>query len=257
VERAVPGRQWRVDLLPRLFLIRHGESVWNRQRRFSGWGDPPLSAEGRRQALAAGRLLAGAGALPGAVFCSLLARARQTLTLALDASGASPSLTVFSWRLNERHCGRWEGLPKSEVKDGRLAQWRDDPSARPPLMEPDDARHPRHDPRYRDLEPEVLPAGESHFDLLDRLRPFWRERIMPALSRQACVWVVAHSGSLWGLACLLHERCGQRLPPWTIPLAEPVCLELDQDLMPLATGFLDSKNKALPPRLLVPEPSAN
>ncbi len=225
--------------MPRLWLIRHGESVWNRQRRFIGWGDPPLSPVGCAQARAAGRLLAAAGANPEAVFCSRLVRACQTLDQALDVCDAGRIPACFSWRLNELHCGQWQGRSKPEVADERLAAWRADPSARPPLLEPEDPRHPRHDPRYHDQDPALLPSGESQLDLLERLRPFWREQLLPSLSGRDCVWVVAHSGSLWGLARLLYETGGQDLPPWILPPANPLCLELDRGLRPVAARFLD------------------
>ncbi len=218
--------------------MRHGQSTWNQQGRFSGWGDPPLSATGRDQARAAGRLLAAKDDAPGAVFCSVLARARQTLALALEAAGFASPVAVFSWRLNERHCGQWEGRPKPGKAGELLSRWRSDLSARPLPLAPGDARHPGRDPRYQDLDPALLPVGESYDDLLARLRPLWRGRIAPALKRHGRVWAVAHSGSLWGLAHLIFAEHGGGLAPWRLAPAAPVGLNLDPGLRPTGMAML-------------------
>lgn len=218
--------------------MRHGQSTWNQERRFSGWGDPPLSATGRAQALAAGRLMAAKGAAPGAVFCSVLTRARQTLTLVLKSSGLASPTAFFSWRLNERHCGQWEGRPKPREAGTLLSRWRSDLSARPLPLEPEDARHPGRNPRYQDVDPAALPAGESYDDLLARLRPLWRDHIAPALHRHDCVWAVAHAGSLWGLANLILAEHGGRLAPWRLAPAAPVSLNLDRGLRPVKMVLL-------------------
>lgn len=214
--------------LPRLVLIRHGESLWNREMRFTGWGDPPLTGLGRAQAVEAGRRLAAAGALPEAVFCSVLVRARQTLELALGRAGARPRLAVYSWRLNERHCGRWEGRAKREASGPRLAAWRDEPAARPPRLAPGDPRDPGRQPRYRGVAPALLPAGESYDDLGARLVPLWRGLLARALERADCVWVVAHSASLGALADLARGGRGLEPARRSLPLAEPLVLFLDR-----------------------------
>ncbi|MFZ5584612.1 MAG: 2,3-bisphosphoglycerate-dependent phosphoglycerate mutase [Thermodesulfobacteriota bacterium] len=230
--------------MPRLILLRHGESLWNRQERFSGWGDPPLSGEGVRQALEAGRRLAAWAARPDAVFCSALVRARQTLELALWAAGAAPPETAISWRLNERHCGRWEGRIKREVTGAGLAAWRERDQTRPPLLAPGDPRHPRHDARYRGLPAALLPDGESHLDLRVRLEPLWREIICPRLRARRCVWVVAHSGSLRALAEMAASP-GPEMPlPRSFPPAEPFQMALASEMAILRMGFLDGREAA-------------
>ncbi|MCA1988388.1 MAG: 2,3-bisphosphoglycerate-dependent phosphoglycerate mutase [Desulfarculus sp.] len=216
--------------MPRLILLRHAESQWNRQGRFSGWGDPPLTGDGARQALDRGRRLAAEAGRPGAVYCSVLIRARQTLELALWAAKAAPAETEASWRLNERHCGRWEGMLKPEADAPALWAWRNQALALPPPLERGDPRHPRHDPRYRDIPDDLLPGGESMADLRRRVEPLWRTRIIPSLRRWACVWVVAHDGSLRSLAAMalatdeLATSCGALAP------AHALRLELTPDL---------------------------
>ncbi|MFH1057513.1 MAG: 2,3-bisphosphoglycerate-dependent phosphoglycerate mutase [Pseudomonadota bacterium] len=224
--------------MPRLILLRHGQSAWNLEGRFAGWGDPPLSPEGIRQARAAGRRMAAAGAGPDAVFCSALARAGQTLALALEGAGAAPGETVVSWRLNERHCGQWQGRLKREIDDARLMAWRDQPQVRPPRLEPDDPRHPRHDPRYKDVPASLLPSGESYADLAQRLRPLWRDGISPNLRVHQCVWVVGHDGSLRSLAAIALAAGPVALDPPPLPPAEPFVLELNAELKVMAAGFL-------------------
>src|SRR5688500_9903345 len=169
----------------KLVLLRHGESRWNRENRFTGWVDVELSPKGIEEARAGGRLLREAGYRFDVAFTSVLKRAIRTLWISLEELDQVWVPEEKHWRLNERHYGALQGLNKSEMAakygEAQVLAWRRSYSDPPPLLTPDDARHPSHDPRYADLAPAELPLGEPLKDTVARFLPFWHECIAPAV----------------------------------------------------------------------------
>lgn len=193
-----------------LVLLRHGESEWNRDRRFTGWTDVGLSQEGRAEAQRAGERLHTRGYVFDLCFTSVLQRATQTSEIVLAAMGQPNVRIEQSWRLNERHYGALQGLDlwRAVRTHGLLPVLRCQYQfgARPPALLPADERFPGHDPRYQSLRAEELPSGESHADTLARVQPYWRERIMPEAARGRRVLIVSHKNTLRALLQLLDAR---------------------------------------------------
>lgn len=210
-----------------LVLARHGESTWGRRGLFTGWSDPPLSAAGERQARAAGTTLTARAGDIDRVYTSVLARATRTAALLAGADGRE-SVIETDWRLNERHLGMLEGLSKADVVAtwGNAARraWRDDAEARPPCLDPDSPRHPRHDPRYRHVPAARLTGGERGVEMAMRVLEIWHERVFPDLLAGATVMVVAHLGPLRVIAGHLGHRAGGERAHW--PNAAPLVLPL-------------------------------
>ena len=232
----------------RLVLLRHGESQWNLENRFTGWTDVGLSAKGRREARAAGRLLAKEGYDFDLTFTSYLKRAILTLDLALEAMDRLWLPVVRHWRLNERHYGALQGLNKAETAarhgDKQVAIWRRAYDIPPPPLSPDDPRHPGHDPRYRDLSPDLLPATESLADVVERMLPFWHDFIVPALRSGRRVLVSAHGNSLRALVKHLDGISDEEIPGLNIPTGIPLVYELDGDLAAIRRFYLGDPEKA-------------
>ena len=186
-----------------LVLVRHGESEWGSRQLFTGWSDPPLSHEGELQARRAGDSLAGLVAIDR-VYTSLLRRAGETASIMLATAGAETAPVEADWRLNERHLGRLEGLSKAEVRaiwgNELRKSWRDDDSARPPLVPPRDPRHPRHDARYRHVPARLLPGGERASETAGRVLEVWHERLAADILAHRSIVVVSHLGPLRVLA---------------------------------------------------------
>jgi 2,3-bisphosphoglycerate-dependent phosphoglycerate mutase len=225
--------------MTRLILMRHGQSQFNLAMRFTGWHDDDLTPLGERQARRAGRLLRQAGITPDLALVSPLRRASQSLRLALAAMARSDLPVKSDWRLSERHAGALEGMDKAAAKErfGREAVqlWRESLEALPPLMPPSDPRHPARKTLYAHLPASQLPCGESMALVLERLEPAWRHEILPRLRQGACLLVVAHAGSLWALLRLLSSS----LPLLAIAHANPLLVELDNDLKPGRPCYLD------------------
>ncbi len=220
--------------MSRLVLLRHGQSEFNLAGRYAGWRDVALSPPGRRQALAAGRLMAAAGVGVDTAFVSWLGRALYTFWLARWGLGNPGLPYAATWRLNERHCGALEGLEKAaaEARFGKEAveAWRRERDAPPPRLAPDDPRHPANDPRYAGVPAGELPAGESLGQVIDRLRPFWEADLRPRLGEGARVLVVGHGVCLWGLLSLL---AGPGLPRFPLPAQDG---EAPEDLAEMPVG---------------------
>jgi 2,3-bisphosphoglycerate-dependent phosphoglycerate mutase len=216
-----------------LTLLRHGQSVWNRDRRFTGWADVALSPHGVAQAARAGRLLAASGADFDVCYTSCLARAADTARLALAAMGRGPPRVEESWRLNERHYGALEGLGLAEAawRFGlvRVLRCKRNFQARPPALAPDDPRFPGHDPRYAAVPFDDLPRGESVADTLERVRPFWEAVLAPTVRRGERVLVVSHRNTLRVLLRLLARPDADPLPT-RLTTGVPLVLELDEGL---------------------------
>jgi 2,3-bisphosphoglycerate-dependent phosphoglycerate mutase len=226
----------------KLVLLRHGESTWNRENRFTGWEDVPLTERGEREAHEAAGLLSGAGISPEVLHTSVLARAIRTAELCLGDMGLSWLPVHRHWRLNERHYGALQGLNKSETAaeygDERVQVWRRSYGTPPPNLPLDDSRHPRHDPRYRELAPEVLPTTESLKDVVARMLPYWQDVIVPDVRAGRCVLVAAHGNSLRALVKHLDGVSEEEIVGLNIPTGIPLVYELDDDLHPASSGYL-------------------
>ena len=222
----------------RLVLVRHGQSAWNLENLFTGWTDVDITAQGREEAAAAGRLLRNEGFDFRRAFTSVLKRAIRTLWLALDEMDRMWIPVERDWRLNERHYGALQGLDKAETaaKYGaaQVKVWRRSYDIPPPPLTDDDPRHPRFDIRYRGIDPARLPATESLKDTLARVEPCWRERLAPALQDGGDVLVVAHGNSLRALVKLLDGMDDAAIVEFNIPTGVPIVYELDSRLKPAA-----------------------
>ena len=219
-------------------LLRHGESTWNRAGLFTGWYDADLSEKGQQEARDAGRLLGEAGIAPDVLHTSLLVRAIRTANLALDELGALWVPVRRDWRLNERHYGDLEGLDKKETTERfgaeQVFEWRRSYDTPPPPLSPDDERHPRHDRRYADLPPDVLPASECLADVVARMLPYWDDGIVPDLADGRVVLVVAHGNSLRALVKHLDGISDTDIASLNIPTGVPLVYEMGPDHTPAA-----------------------
>ena len=218
-------------------LLRHGESVWNKENRFTGWTDVDLSDRGKEEALEAGRRLRTHGFSFDVAYTSVLKRAIRTLWLLLDEMDLMWIPVHRDWRLNERHYGALQGLNKAdtakEFGEAQVKLWRRSFDIRPPPQGEDDPRHARHDVRYRDLCPEDIPAAECLQDTLIRVLPCWHDRIAPAVCSGSRVLIVAHGNSLRALVKYLDNVSDADIVGLDIPTGIPLVYELDQDLKPV------------------------
>jgi 2,3-bisphosphoglycerate-dependent phosphoglycerate mutase len=225
-----------------LVLLRHGESEWNKEDRFTGWTDVGLSAKGEEEARKAGSILKQEGLRFDVVYTSLLRRAVRTALLCLEELGNAEVPIEFSWRLNERHYGALQGLNKKETARQWGAEqvklWRRSFSERPPALSPDDPRHPRFNPAYRFLPLASLPATESLQDVLHRVRPLYEDRVHPDLLAGKAVLVVAHGNSLRALAMYLEGMDEAQVLEFEIPTGLPRLYELDSLSTVVSARFL-------------------
>jgi 2,3-bisphosphoglycerate-dependent phosphoglycerate mutase len=223
----------------RLVLLRHGQSTWNLENRFTGWVDVPLTDAGRAEAVDAGRQLRDARLLPGVVHTSVLLRAIQTADLALEEMGRLWIPVRRSWRLNERHYGGLTGLDKAETaaKHGeeQVKVWRRSYDVPPPPVDPASEYHPANDDRYRWLPADVLPATECLKDVVARMLPYWYDAIVPDLRAGHTVLVAAHGNSLRALVKHLDGMSDDEVTELNIPTGVPRVYDLDQDLR--STGW--------------------
>ena len=230
-----------------LILLRHGESEWNRANKFTGWYDADLSETGVLQAVEAGKLMRDAELSPVVAFTSLQTRAIRTLQLALEEMGLLWIPVHKHWRLNERHYGALQGLNKKQTReehgDEQLDLWRRSYDTPPPPADWDDEeRHPRFDPRYADLPPDVLPASECLKDVVERMLPYWFDVICPALrSDIGPVIVSAHGNSLRGLVKHLEDISDDDIAALNIPTGIPLVYELDDTMRPSEKKAIDDR----------------
>ena len=226
----------------KVVLLRHGESDWNRENRFTGWTDVDLSDKGRAEAKAAGELLKREGYVFDVAFSSVLKRAIRTLWLALDEMDLLWIPVDRSWRLNERHYGALQGLNKTETAakfgEDQVKIWRRSYDIPPPPLDPSDPRFPGHDPRYRDLAPADLPTTECLKDTVARFLPYWHERIAPAVKSGKRVVVAAHGNSLRALVKYLDNVSDADIVELNIPTGIPLVYELDDNLRPIKHYYL-------------------
>ncbi|MFQ5948648.1 MAG: 2,3-diphosphoglycerate-dependent phosphoglycerate mutase [Acidimicrobiia bacterium] len=226
----------------KLVLLRHGESTWNLENRFTGWIDVGLSERGIEEAREAARLLMEGGYGFDVTFTSVLKRAIQTLNIVLEKMDLLWLPVHRHWRLNERHYGALQGLNKSETADkhgsAQVHIWRRSYDVPPPALEHDDARHARHDPRYADLAPDLIPATESLKDVVHRMLPYWHDAIVPKLRAGRRVLISAHGNSMRALVKHLDQISDEEIPGLNIPTGIPLVYELDDDLRPLDSYYL-------------------
>jgi 2,3-bisphosphoglycerate-dependent phosphoglycerate mutase len=226
-------------------LLRHGESVWNRENRFTGWTDVDLSDLGREEARRAGRLLREDGFDFDIAYTSVLKRAVRTLWLALDEMDLMWIPIHNSWRLNERHYGALQGLNKAETAakfgDAKVLEWRRSYDIPPPALDPKDERHPRSDRRYAGLRESELPLTESLKDTVARFLPYWNETIAPAVKSGQRVLIAAHGNSLRALVKYLDGLDEKQVIDLNIPTGRPLVYELDAALRPLRHYYLGDR----------------
>ncbi|RMD98550.1 MAG: 2,3-diphosphoglycerate-dependent phosphoglycerate mutase [Deltaproteobacteria bacterium] len=226
----------------RLVLLRHGESEWNRQNRFTGWTDVDLTERGIEEARRAARLLAAEGFDFDVTHTSLLKRAIRTLWIVLDGMDRMWLPVNLSWRLNERHYGALQGLDKGETArkfgEEQVLVWRRSYAVPPPPLEREDPRHPCHDLRYRDLRREELPDTEALEDVVARFLPYWNDRIVPDIRGGKRVLIVAHGNSLRALVKHLDGMSASEIVKCNIPTGVPLVYELDADLRAISHHYL-------------------
>ena len=220
--------------MEKLVLLRHGESAWNQENRFTGWADVDLTDEGRRQAVRAGQLLKAHGYAFDRAYTSVLKRAIKTLALALEEMDRLWVPVQKSWRLNERFYGALQGLNKADAAArygaDQVQKWRRDPHAHPPAIDRNDPRYPGHDPRYRHLTARELPLTENLAETMARVLPFWTEKITGALRRNQKVIVCAHGNSLRALVQYIDHLSDEEVTNLDIPTGVPLVYELDDNL---------------------------
>ena len=228
--------------MKQLVLLRHGESEWNKENRFTGWVDVGLSDKGVREAVDAGRALRRDGLVFDVAHTSVLKRAIRTLWHVLEEMDLMWIPQHAHWRLNERHYGALQGLDKAETakKHGaaKVKEWRRSYDVPPPPLKADDPRGQRRDPRYADLKPTQIPLTESLKDTIARVLPCWHERIVPDLKAGRRVLIAAHGNSLRGLIKYLDNIADQKIVEVEIPTGVPMLYELDDDLKPVKSRVI-------------------
>jgi 2,3-bisphosphoglycerate-dependent phosphoglycerate mutase len=234
--------------MPTLVLLRHGESTWNRENRFTGWTDVDLSERGREEAAEAGRLLREGGYVFDVAYTSVLKRAIRTMIAALDAVDRLWVPVEKSWRLNERHYGALQGLNKAETAaahgEAQTKIWRRSYDIPPPPLTLDDPRHPSHDPRYAQIDPRELPLTESLKDTVARFLPYWRETIAPSIASGRRVLIAAHGNSLRALVKYLDNVPETDIVELNIPTGIPLVYELSEALQPIRHYYLGDPGAA-------------
>jgi len=226
----------------KVVLLRHGESTWNLENRFTGWTDVDLSERGTTEAHRAGRLMKADGYVFDVAFTSVLKRAIRTLWIALDEMDLMWIPVHNSWRLNERHYGALQGLNKAETAakygEAQVKTWRRSYDIQPPALTEDDPRWPGRDPRYHDLAPKDVPLTECLKDTVARFLPYWHGTIAPAIKSGTRVIIAAHGNSLRALVKYLDNISEEDIVELNIPTGVPLVYELDPDLRPLKRHYL-------------------
>jgi 2,3-bisphosphoglycerate-dependent phosphoglycerate mutase len=233
--------------MKKLVLVRHGESTWNRENRFTGWTDVDLSEKGIGEAKEGARSLAEGGYTFDVAYTSVLKRAIRTLWFVLDGMDLMWIPVHRSWRLNERHYGALQGLNKSETAEkfgeAQVKIWRRSYDIPPPVLEKTDPRYPGHDRRYKDLSEADLPLTECLKDTVARFLPYWHETIAPSIRAGNRVLIAAHGNSLRALVKYLDGVSDEDIVELNIPTGMPLVYELDDDLKPLNRYYLGDPEK--------------
>jgi len=232
----------------KVVLLRHGQSTWNKENRFTGWKDVDLSDQGVAEAQEAGRLMKEAGLGFDIAYTSVLRRAIKTLYRALDEMDLLWIPVEKHWRLNERHYGALQGLNKAETAakhgEDQVKIWRRSYDIPPPPLTKDDERYSGHDPRYASLKPEEIPASESLKDTVARFLPYWHDTIAPAIASGKRVLIAAHGNSLRALVKYLDNVSDQDIVELNIPTGIPLVYELDDQLKPIKHYYLGDAGAA-------------
>jgi 2,3-bisphosphoglycerate-dependent phosphoglycerate mutase len=232
----------------KLVLLRHGQSTWNLENRFTGWTDVDLTPKGIDEARQSAQLLREAGYTFDVAYTSVLKRSVRTLWIVLDDMDLMWLPVVRHWRLNERHYGALQGLNKAETAERhgeeQVKLWRRSYSTPPPALDPEDERHPGHDPRYTGLSADELPCSESLRDTVDRFLPYWHETIAPDIRSGRRVLIVAHGNSLRALVKYLDDMSDEAIVGLNIPTGIPLVYELDGDLRPTRHDYLGDPEAA-------------
>ena len=228
--------------MKKIVLLRHGESVWNRENRFTGWSDVDLSDKGVQEAIKAGQVLKEEGYTFDVAFSSVLKRSIKTLWYALDELDLLWIPVQRSWRLNERHYGALQGLNKAETAkkygDEQVHKWRRDSAVYPPALDKNDERYAGLDNKYKDLKEDEIPLTENLNDTIDRVIPYWNDVIAPTIRLNKKVIIAAHGNSLRALVKYLDNLSNEEVANLNIPTGTPLVYELDDDLKPIRHYYL-------------------
>ena len=226
----------------KLILVRHGESIWNKENKFTGWTDVPLSEKGINEAIEAGKILKKNGYTFDVAYTSVLKRANDTLDYILDELNLNIPIK-YSWRLNERHYGALQGLNKDETREKygeeQVRLWRRSANVRPPELSIDDSRYPGNDPKYNDLNELELPKTENLLDTVKRVIDYWNSDIKKDLLANKKVIIVAHGNSLRGLIKYLDNLSDDEIMNLEIATGKPICYELDDNLVPIKHFYVE------------------
>lgn len=231
------------DNMKKLVIVRHGQSLWNLENKFTGWTDVNLSDKGIEEAKNAGVLLKKMNYTFDIAFTSVLKRANDTLYYILDELNERDIPIKYSYKLNERHYGALQGLNKDETKEKygeeQVKLWRRSADVRPPELSIDDERYPGNDPKYKDLSNEELPLTENLIDTIKRVTEYWQSDIAPTIKEGKNVIIVAHGNSLRGLIKYLDNLSNDEVTKLEIDTGRPICYELDDDLKPIRHYYID------------------
>lgn len=228
--------------MKRIVLLRHGESLWNQENKFTGWTDVDLTEKGVEEAVKAGKLLKEKGFVFEKAYTSYLKRAIKTLNYVLDNMDLDWIPVEKHWRLNEKHYGALQGLNKSETAakygDDQVLIWRRSYDIPAPALSPEDPRNPRFDPRYKEVSPAMLPVTESLKDTVDRILPYWKKEIFPSLEVCNQILVAAHGNSLRGIIKYLKDIPDEKIVSLNLPTAIPYVFDFDDELHLINDYFL-------------------
>lgn len=226
----------------KLVLVRHGQSIWNLENKFTGWTDVGLSSNGVNEAIEAGKVLKEKGFTFDLAYTSVLKRAEDTLTYILKEMNEEDIEIRRSWKLNERHYGALQGLNKDETRkkygDEQVLLWRRSATVRPPELELNDSRYPGNDPKYNNLTKEELPRTENLVDTIKRVVEYFKEEIEPELKNNKKIIIVAHGNSLRGLIKYLDNISDEDIISLELETGNPICYELEDDLKPIKHYYL-------------------
>jgi len=231
----------------KLVLLRHGESLWNLENRFTGWTDVDLTPKGEAEARSSGELLQDGGFEFDVIHTSVLTRAIRTMEICLKEMDVSDILIMYNWRLNERHYGALQGLNKAETAEKfgeeQVHTWRRSYDTPPPELDLDDERHPRFDERYKNMSAEDLPATECLKDTVERFLPYWHEQIAPDIKSGKKVLIVAHGNSIRALVKYLDNISDEEIVGLNIPTGVPLVYELDDNLQAIKHYYLGDQEE--------------
>ena len=232
-----------VDYMIKLVIVRHGESIWNLENKFTGWTDVGLSAKGIEEAKQAGNLLKQLHYTFDIAYTSVLKRANDTLYLILDELNERNIPIKYSYKLNERHYGALQGLNKDETREKygneQVKLWRRSADVRPPALSIDDERYPGNDEKYKNLTKDELPLTENLLDTIKRVTEYWQEEIAKTIKEGKNVIIVAHGNSLRGLIKYLDNLSDEEVINLEIATGRPICYELDDNLHPIRHYYID------------------